>query len=203
MRLTDIVVVSVSSLDYQNPLFECCARSTRQPGAQPSSSVTVGCRQAAEFKPDQRGQVELRASKTRSVIHRDNGVSIGILNLLQNFRAEASRIQYYITRFPLIERRALLKSVVLLSDKRIRISDYIGCLMISSQLERLRQLAVAGSVYRSNVMSSDRPWLPFWLWLGEAIWKSLGVTISRNSGNPSPIAAALLDFSDLSPKIFK
>jgi ATP-dependent DNA ligase len=57
-------------------------------------------------------------------------------NLLQNFRAEASRIQYYIfdvlcckdrdlTRLPLIERRAVLKSVVVLSDKRIRISDYV------------------------------------------------------------------------------
>ena len=57
-------------------------------------------------------------------------------NLLQHFRAEASRIQYYIfdvlcwkdrdlTRLPLIERRALLKSVVVLSDKRIRISDYV------------------------------------------------------------------------------
>ncbi len=57
-------------------------------------------------------------------------------NLLQHFRAESSRIQYYIfdllcwkdrdlTRLPLIERRALLKSVVALSDKRIKISDYI------------------------------------------------------------------------------
>ena len=57
-------------------------------------------------------------------------------NLLQNFRSEASRIQYYIfdvlcwrdrdlTRLPLIERRELLKSVVALSDKRIKISDYI------------------------------------------------------------------------------
>src|ERR1700719_967522 len=57
-------------------------------------------------------------------------------NLLQNFRAEASRIQYYIfdllrwkdrdlTRLPLIERRELLKSVVALRDKRIKISDYI------------------------------------------------------------------------------
>ena len=56
-------------------------------------------------------------------------------NLLQNFRAEASRIQYYIfdllcwkdrdlTRLPLIERRALLKSVVALRDTRIRIADY-------------------------------------------------------------------------------
>jgi bifunctional non-homologous end joining protein LigD len=56
-------------------------------------------------------------------------------NLLQNFRAEASRIRYYIfdvlcwkdrdlTRLPLIERRALLKSLVIIRDKRIRIADY-------------------------------------------------------------------------------
>jgi DNA ligase D-like protein (predicted ligase) len=56
-------------------------------------------------------------------------------NLLQNFRAEASRIQYYIfdllcwkdrdlIRVPLVERRALLKSVVVIRDKRIRIADY-------------------------------------------------------------------------------
>ena len=57
-------------------------------------------------------------------------------NLLQNFRAEASRIHYYVfdllvwenrdlTRLPLIERRALLKSLVVVPDKRIRISDYV------------------------------------------------------------------------------
>jgi len=57
-------------------------------------------------------------------------------NLLQNFRAKASRIRYYIfdllcwedrdlTHVPMVERRALLKSVVVLSDKRIRISDYV------------------------------------------------------------------------------
>jgi DNA ligase D-like protein (predicted ligase) len=56
-------------------------------------------------------------------------------NLLQKFRAEASRIQYYIfdvlcwkdrdlTRVPLVERRALLKSVFVIRDKRIRITDY-------------------------------------------------------------------------------
>lgn len=55
--------------------------------------------------------------------------------LLQNFRAEASRIQYYIfdllcwkdqdlTRVPLVERRALLKSLVVIRDKRIRVADY-------------------------------------------------------------------------------
>src|ERR1700730_6990771 len=57
-------------------------------------------------------------------------------NLLQNFRAESSRIHYYIfdllcwkgrdfTHLPLIERRALLKSLVAVKDKRIRTCDYI------------------------------------------------------------------------------
>jgi DNA ligase D-like protein (predicted ligase) len=56
-------------------------------------------------------------------------------NLLQNFRADASRIQYFIfdllcwkdrdlMRVPLVERRALLKSVVVIRDERIRIADY-------------------------------------------------------------------------------
>ena len=57
-------------------------------------------------------------------------------NLLQNFRAEASRIHYYVfdllcwkgrdlTGLPLIERRALLKSLVVFKDKRIGIWDYV------------------------------------------------------------------------------
>ena len=57
-------------------------------------------------------------------------------NLLQNFRGAASRIHYYIfdllccegrdlTHLPLVERRVWLKSLVTISDKRIRISDYI------------------------------------------------------------------------------
>jgi DNA ligase D-like protein (predicted ligase) len=57
-------------------------------------------------------------------------------NLLQNFRAESSRIHYYIfdllcckgrdvTHLPLTERRALLKSLVVVKDKRIRICDYV------------------------------------------------------------------------------
>jgi ATP-dependent DNA ligase len=57
-------------------------------------------------------------------------------NLLQNFRGGASRIYYYVfdllccegrdlARLPMIERRALLKSLVMVRDKRIRISDYI------------------------------------------------------------------------------
>src|SRR5437016_5802775 len=57
------------------------------------------------------------------------------LNLLQNVRAKASQNHYYVfdllcwkdrdlTRVPLIERRALLKSVVVIRDERIRVSDY-------------------------------------------------------------------------------
>jgi ATP-dependent DNA ligase len=57
-------------------------------------------------------------------------------NLLQNFRAEVSRIHYYVfdllcwgdrdlTRLPLIERRALLKSLVVVRDKRIRTAEYV------------------------------------------------------------------------------
>src|SRR6266705_42803 len=57
-------------------------------------------------------------------------------NLLQNFRAEASRIQYYVfdllcwkdrdlTRLPLIERRMLLKTLLVVNDERIRITDYV------------------------------------------------------------------------------
>src|SRR5256886_8593817 len=57
-------------------------------------------------------------------------------NLLQNFRAEASRIRYYIfdllcwkdrdlTRLPLIERRALLKALVVVREKRIRTAEYV------------------------------------------------------------------------------
>src|SRR5260370_17343177 len=57
-------------------------------------------------------------------------------NLLQNFRAESSRIHYYIfdllcwkgrdfTHLPLIERRALLKSLVVVKDKKIKTCDYV------------------------------------------------------------------------------
>jgi DNA ligase D-like protein (predicted ligase) len=57
-------------------------------------------------------------------------------NLLQNFHGAASRIHYYIfdllccegrdlTRLPLVERRALLKSLLAIRDGRIRIADYI------------------------------------------------------------------------------
>ena len=57
-------------------------------------------------------------------------------NLLQNFRAEASRIHYYVfdllcwkgrdlTGLPLIDRRVLLKSLVVVNGMKIRICDYV------------------------------------------------------------------------------
>jgi bifunctional non-homologous end joining protein LigD len=57
-------------------------------------------------------------------------------NLLQNFRTEASRIHYYIfdllcwksrdlTGLPLIDRRVLLKSLVVVNDMKIRICEYV------------------------------------------------------------------------------
>lgn len=57
-------------------------------------------------------------------------------NMLHNSRSESSRIHYYVfdllcckgrdlTRLPLIERRALLKSLLAIHDKRTRISDYV------------------------------------------------------------------------------
>jgi ATP-dependent DNA ligase len=57
-------------------------------------------------------------------------------NLLQNFRSQASRIHYYVfdllcwkgrdlTVPPLIERRALLKSLIVVRDQRISVWDYV------------------------------------------------------------------------------
>lgn len=77
-------------------------------------------------------------------------------NLLQNFRAEASRIQYYIfdllcwkdrdlTRVPLVERRALLKSVVVIRDERIRIADYFEAAP-SDLLSAVREQGLEGVV---------------------------------------------------------
>jgi ATP-dependent DNA ligase len=57
-------------------------------------------------------------------------------NLLQNFRAEASHIHYFVfdlvvyrnrdlTRLPLFERREVMRSVLKFPSPRIRISDYV------------------------------------------------------------------------------
>jgi ATP-dependent DNA ligase len=77
-------------------------------------------------------------------------------NLLQNFRGGESRIYYYtfdllccqdrdLTRLPLVERRALLKSLVTIRDKRIRISDYIEA-GVSEVLAAVREQQLEGIV---------------------------------------------------------
>jgi DNA ligase D-like protein (predicted ligase) len=77
-------------------------------------------------------------------------------NLLQNFREAASRIHYCIfdllcckdrdlTRLPLLERRALLKSLVVIRDKRIRISDYVEA-AATDLLSAVREQGLEGIV---------------------------------------------------------
>src|SRR5260370_13638717 len=77
-------------------------------------------------------------------------------NLLQNFRAESSRLHYYIfdllcwkvrdfTHLPLIERRALLKSLVAVKDKRIRTCDYVEAAP-NDLLEAVREQRLEGIV---------------------------------------------------------
>jgi DNA ligase D-like protein (predicted ligase) len=77
-------------------------------------------------------------------------------NLLQNFREAASRIHYYIfdllvckdrdlTRLPLVERRARLKSLVSIRDKRIRICDYVEA-SATSLLSAVREQHLEGIV---------------------------------------------------------
>src|SRR5260370_27454623 len=77
-------------------------------------------------------------------------------NLLQNSRAEPSRIQYYVfdllfwkdrdlTRVPMVERRALLKSLVVIRDKRIRIADYFEA-PPKDLLSAVRQQGLAGLI---------------------------------------------------------
>ena len=87
-------------------------------------------------------------------------------NLLQNFRAEASRIHYYVfdllvwedrdlTRLPLIERRNLLKSLVAVPDKRIRISDYVEATP-NDLLSAVREQGLEGIIGKQK----DSPYQP-------------------------------------------
>jgi DNA ligase D-like protein (predicted ligase) len=87
-------------------------------------------------------------------------------NLLQNFRAEADRIHYYVfdllcwegrdlSRLPLIERRELLKSLVRVRDKRIRISDYVEAAP-KELLSAVREQGLEGIIGKQK----DSPYQP-------------------------------------------
>ena len=87
-------------------------------------------------------------------------------HLLQNFRADASRIHYYIfdllcckdrdlTRLSLIERRELLISLVMIDDKRIRISEYVEA-GSSALLAGVREQHLEGIVGKRK----DSPYQP-------------------------------------------
>ena len=76
-------------------------------------------------------------------------------NLLQNYQAGASRIHYYffdllcyrdrdLTRLPLFERRALLKSLTI-RDKRVRIADFVQA-SATALLLAVRQQGLEGIV---------------------------------------------------------
>lgn len=77
-------------------------------------------------------------------------------NRLQNFRAGASRIHYFVfdllvyqnrdlTRLPLIERRELLGSLVKFRSPRIRISDYVEA-SAADMLDAVRQQGLEGLI---------------------------------------------------------
>jgi ATP-dependent DNA ligase len=89
-------------------------------------------------------------------------------HLLQNFRREASRIHYYIfdllcckdrdlTHLPLIERRVLLKSLVMIHDKRIRISDYVeaGATELLAAVREQHLEGIVGKAKESSCRSSS------------------------------------------------
>ena len=91
-------------------------------------------------------------------------------NLLQNFTKEASRIHYFLfdllcyrnrdlTRLPLVERRAMLASLLSIQDQRIRISEYVEA-SATEMLAAVRENELEGvvgkrkdSVYESGQRS--------------------------------------------------
>jgi ATP-dependent DNA ligase len=77
-------------------------------------------------------------------------------NLLQNFKAEGSRIHYFmfdllcyknrdLTGLPLIKRRELLKSLPVTRGERIRISDYVEA-SADQMLPAIREQGLEGIV---------------------------------------------------------
>jgi bifunctional non-homologous end joining protein LigD len=77
-------------------------------------------------------------------------------NLLQNFRAEASRIHYFVfdllvyqnrdlTRLPLVERRELIRSLLKFRSPRIRISDSVEA-SAADMLDAIRHQGLEGII---------------------------------------------------------
>ena len=77
-------------------------------------------------------------------------------NLLQNFRAKASRIHYFVfdllvfqdrdlTRLPLFERRELMRSLLKFQSPRIRISEYVEA-SATDMLDAVRQQGLEGII---------------------------------------------------------
>ena len=88
-------------------------------------------------------------------------------NLLQNFRAEASRIQYYVfdllcwkdrdlTRLPLIERRMLLKALLVVNDRRIRATELFASSNLCVMCAPLTLYQEVGPLYRTRIYNSAR-----------------------------------------------
>jgi bifunctional non-homologous end joining protein LigD len=77
-------------------------------------------------------------------------------NLLQTFRAKASRIHYFVfdllvyenrdlTRLPLVERRELMLSLLKFRSPRIRISDFVEA-SASDMLDAVRHQGLEGII---------------------------------------------------------
>ncbi len=105
-------------------------------------------------------------------------------NLLQNFRAEASRIHYYVfdllrwkerdlTRLPLIERRALLKGLLVVQDKRIGIADYVEAAPkdLLSAVREQRLEGIVGKQKDSHYQPGKRSgaWIKYRLYRGQEV----------------------------------
>jgi bifunctional non-homologous end joining protein LigD len=125
-----------------NFLWEIKLDGYRAVAVMSQTGLTLFSRRGKSFNRQFPGIVDALASLPEGTVVDGELVAIDEngrpdFNLLQNFRAEASRIHYYVfdllcwqgrdfTRLALIERRALMKGFLVVEDKRIRIVDYVA-----------------------------------------------------------------------------